>query len=69
MYRQKGGDINMREPELYTTAEAGEILRMKPDSVARKIKRGQLAAIKVGKQWLIRKDTLDAMLQPSTPQG
>jgi excisionase family DNA binding protein len=59
----------MREPELYTTAEAAEILRMKPDSVARKIKRGQLAAVKVGKQWLIRKNTLNAMLQPSAPQG
>jgi excisionase family DNA binding protein len=59
----------MREPELYTTAEAAEILRMKPDSIARKIKRGQLAAVKVGKQWLIRKDTLDAMLQPSASQG
>jgi excisionase family DNA binding protein len=59
----------MRDPELYTTAEAAEILRMKPDSVARKIKRGQLAAVKVGKQWLIRRDTLEAMLQPSAPQG
>jgi excisionase family DNA binding protein len=59
----------MREPELYTTAEAAGILRMKPDSVARKIKRGQLAAVKVGKHWLIQKDTLDAMLQPSAPQG
>jgi excisionase family DNA binding protein len=59
----------MRDPELYTTAEAAEILRMKPDSVARKIKRGQLQAVKVGKQWLIRKDTLDAMLQPSASQG
>jgi hypothetical protein len=37
----------MREPELYTTAEAAEILRMKADSVARKIKRSQLAAVKV----------------------
>ena len=59
----------MRQPELYTTAEAAAILRMKPDSVARKINRGQLAAVKVGKQWLIRKETLDAMLQPSAPQG
>jgi excisionase family DNA binding protein len=65
----KGGDSVMRAPEMYTTAEAAELLRMKPDSVARKIKRGQLAAVKVGKQWLIRKETLDAMLQPSAPQG
>ena len=59
----------MREREHYTTAEAAERLRIKPDSVARKIKRGQLEAIKVGKHWLIRKDTLDAMLQPSASQG
>ena len=59
----------MRDPEHYTTAEAAEILRMKPDSIARKIKRGQLAAVKVGKQWLIRKEALDAMLQPSASQG
>jgi excisionase family DNA binding protein len=59
----------MSEPEHYTTAEAAERLRIKPDSVSRKIKRGQLAAIKVGKHWLIRKETLDAMLQPSEPQG
>jgi excisionase family DNA binding protein len=59
----------MREPEMYTTAEAAEVLRMKPDSIARKIKRGQLAAVKVGKQWLIRKDLVDAMLQPPAPQG
>jgi excisionase family DNA binding protein len=59
----------MREPEHYTTAEAAERLRIKPDSVAKKIKRGQLAAIKVGKLWLIRKETLDALLQPSAPQG
>jgi excisionase family DNA binding protein len=59
----------MREPEHYTTAEAAERLRIKPDSVAKKIKRGELAAIKVGKLWLIPKETLDAMLQPSSPRG
>jgi len=59
----------MSERAHYTTAEAAERLRMKPDSVARKIKRGQLPAVKVGKQWLITKETLDALLQPSTPQG
>jgi excisionase family DNA binding protein len=59
----------MREPEHYTTTEAAERLRIKPDSVARKIKRGQLEAIKVGKHWLIRKETLDALLQPLALQG
>jgi excisionase family DNA binding protein len=59
----------MSEGAMLTTAEAAEILRMRPDSVARKVKRGEIAAVKVGKQWLIRKETLDAMLQPSEPQG
>lgn len=59
----------MSERTHYTTAEAAERLRMKPDSVARKIKRGQLPAVKVGKQWLIAKDTLEALLRPSMPQG
>jgi excisionase family DNA binding protein len=59
----------MGEGTLLTTAEAAEILRMRPDSVARKIKRREIPAVKIGKQWLIRKDTLDAMLQPSESQG
>jgi excisionase family DNA binding protein len=63
-----GGDI-VGTQELLTTAQVGQMLHMRPDSIVRKIKRGQIPAVKVGKQWLIRKDTLDAMLQPSAPQG
>jgi excisionase family DNA binding protein len=59
----------MRESEHYTTAEAAQLLHIKPESVAKKIKRGQLAAVKAGKLWLIKKDVVDAMLQPSAPQG
>ncbi|HEX2279541.1 MAG TPA: helix-turn-helix domain-containing protein [Candidatus Tectomicrobia bacterium] len=55
--------------ELLTTAQVEQMLHMRPDSIVRKLKRGQIPAVKVGKQWLIRKDTLDAMLQPSAPQG
>jgi excisionase family DNA binding protein len=61
--------IGMGTQELLTTAEAAQILRMRPDSLSRKIKRGEIAAVKVGKQWLISRDTLDALLQPSRPQG
>jgi excisionase family DNA binding protein len=61
--------IGMGTQELLTTAEAAEILRMRPDSLSRKIKRGEIRAVKVGKQWLISRETLDAMLQPSEPQG
>jgi excisionase family DNA binding protein len=59
----------MSPQELLTTAQVGQLLHMRPDSIVRKIKRGEIAAVKVGKQWLIRQETLDALLQPSTPQG
>jgi excisionase family DNA binding protein len=59
----------MGEADLVTAEQAGKLLHMRPDSITRKIRRGEIPAVKVGKQWLIRKETLDAMLQPSTPQG
>ena len=59
----------MRESEHYTTAEVATLLHIKPESVSKKIKRGQLAAVKAGKRWLIRKELVDAMFQPSAPQG
>jgi excisionase family DNA binding protein len=59
----------MGTQELLTTAEAAAILRMRPESLARKIKRGEIRAVKVAKQWLISRQTLDALLQPETPQG
>jgi excisionase family DNA binding protein len=58
------------EPTHYTTAEAAQLLRMKPESVLKKIQRGKLEAVKAGKFWLIRRDLIDAMLQPRpAPQG
>jgi excisionase family DNA binding protein len=59
----------MPSQELLTTAQVAEILYMKQDSIARKINRREIPAVKVGKRWLIRRETLDAMVQPSTPQG
>lgn len=61
--------MGMGESEHYTTAEVAELLRIKPESVSKQIKRGQLPAVRAGKRWLIRKDLVDAMLQPSAPQG
>jgi excisionase family DNA binding protein len=55
--------------DLLTTAQVAEILHMKQDSIARKINRGEIPAVKVGKRWLIRRDTLDAIVQPSMAQG
>lgn len=59
----------MGEAELMTAEQAGKLLHMRADSITRKIRRGEIPAVKVGKQWLIRKETLGAMLQPSAPQG
>jgi excisionase family DNA binding protein len=58
------------EHEHYTTTEAAEKLRMTPDGVLKRIKRGQLPGMHIGHRWLIPKATLDAMLQQvSAPQG
>jgi excisionase family DNA binding protein len=59
----------MGTQEMLTTAEAAEILRMRSDTLSRKIKRGEIPAVKIGKIWLISRGTLEAMLQPSTSQG
>jgi excisionase family DNA binding protein len=59
----------MPESEHYTTAEVATLLHIKPESVSKKINRGELPAVKAGKRWLIRKDLVDAMLQPLAGQG
>lgn len=55
--------------ELLTTREAATILRMRPDSVIRIIKRGGLVGRKVGKQWLVRKSDVEALVALPEPQG
>lgn len=59
----------MGESELLTAQQVGELLHMRADSITRKIRRREIEAVKVGRQWLIRKETLEAMLRPSAPQG
>jgi excisionase family DNA binding protein len=59
----------MQEPEHYTVAEVASKFRMTPDGVLKRIKRGELDAVHIGRRWLIRKDLVDAMLQPVAPQG
>ncbi len=59
----------MPAPEFYTASEVAEKLRITPDGVAKRIKRGQLPAVRVGRRWLIPRETLDQMLQPPAPQG
>jgi excisionase family DNA binding protein len=59
----------MTEPEHYTTAEVANKLRITVSGVTKRIKRGELPAVRVGRRWLIPREPLDAMLQPQAPQG
>jgi excisionase family DNA binding protein len=65
----KGGDSGMVETEYYTTTQAAQRLHMKAATLARKLNDGKLAGVKVGRQWLIRKETVDALLEPPMPHG
>jgi excisionase family DNA binding protein len=60
--------VTTEAPEYYTTAQAAERLHMKPETLARRISEGKLAGVKVGRQWLIKRETVDAMLEPRAPQ-
>ena len=57
------------EGEHVTTAEAAQRLHISKETLARKLSQGKIIGVKVGRQWLISKETLDALLQPSAPQG
>jgi len=58
-----------RREEYLTTAQAAERLHMKAATLARKLNDRTLPGVKVGRQWLIRTETVDAMLEPQAPQG
>jgi excisionase family DNA binding protein len=59
----------MSTAELLTTEQVGEVLHMKADTVARKIHRGEIPAVKYGKRWLVRRETLENIIRSSAPQG
>jgi len=59
----------MRTLETYTTAQAAELLHMRPDSITRKIRQGEIRAVKIGKQYLIPREALERLLEPQAPQG
>ncbi|MDQ3829766.1 MAG: helix-turn-helix domain-containing protein [Candidatus Tectomicrobia bacterium] len=59
----------MRAEDLLTTEQVAEILHMKRDTVSRKIWKREIPAVKVGRRWLVRRETLDALLELPAPQG
>jgi excisionase family DNA binding protein len=61
--------MESRTTELLTTAQVAELLHIRADSVVRKIKLGEIDAVRVGRRYLIRRETLEALLQPAIPTG
>lgn len=52
----------MSEIEILTVQQVAEALQVSPDSVSRLIRRGELPALKVGRQWRIRKTDLEKFM-------
>ena len=51
--------VQLDERAVYTTAEAAKILKLSPITVERQIRRGELKAIKLGKEYrLLGRDLL-----------
>lgn len=49
-------------PEMLTAREAADLLRLSPQTIALYIKHGKLAAVKVGRSWLIRRADVERLL-------
>ena len=55
--------------DLLTAQEAAELLKVKKATVYEMVKRGQIPAVKIGKQVRIDREDLQRMLQPSGSRG
>ncbi len=55
--------MGQQEPKVYTPEQVAQQLLVSPRTVLRLIERGELRAIRVGRQWRIPKDALDAYLR------
>jgi len=51
---------------LLTIGEAAEYLRFHPSTVYRLARRGELPAVKVGKQWRLDRETLEGWLRANS---
>jgi excisionase family DNA binding protein len=53
------------QPDVWmNTEEAAQYLRLDPEALAKRARRGTVPAHKDGRRWLFRRDELDAMLGP-----
>lgn len=54
----------MTDTPYLTTQEAGALIGKSPDYVARQCKAGAIKAKKLGNDWRIHRDALDAFMNP-----
>lgn len=52
--------------QLFTTAEAGGLLKVHPETIRNWIRRGELAAIRVGRSWRIKRVDLERIAEQGT---
>jgi len=53
MNKKENEDMEIKENQVYTTEEAGELLRISPSTTMRLIKKGLIRTAKVGRQYRI----------------
>lgn len=59
----------IKYPEVYTVEEFAEIFKVSPESVRNLIRKGEISAIKIGKQYRISKTVVDRYFaQVATPE-
>jgi excisionase family DNA binding protein len=59
----------MKGPAMLKTREVAKILSVKPRTVAKWIRNGDLKAVKVGTNWRVRREDLDDFIasRPTSP--
>lgn len=55
--------------ELLTVTEVADILRTTPNTIYRWLRAGKFPGVKIGKEWRIKKDVLEARLLDSSPSA
>jgi excisionase family DNA binding protein len=59
----------MAAPLLYTSEEAAACLRVRPQTIRRMIRDGELTGVKVGGKWRIPEHELTRIAATQTPYG
>jgi len=56
------------EKQIYNIYEVAELLRVHHNTIRTMIKKGELPAVQIGRQWRIRSTDLEAYIDPNNAQ-